>query len=789
MTRVVALALTLIVVIVANPACRAQSQDPVPPPLSFSKALFFQNNPAARIQFLSQLPRQPAGPQRAALQPVSPAFGGTWQTVTPAPAGGLTNPLLLTDGTVIFLDYLTGSWYKLTPDILGSYVNGTWSQIASLPSGYTPLYFASAVLPDGRAIVMGGEYNGNFAAGPVWTSLGAIYDPVANTWVPVSPPIGTGWTNTSAGGSCNGGIGDAASIVLPNGIFMLSASCANPSVEALFDAANLGWSSTGAPNSFQNRQGYALLQTGNVLTINVWNSPGTQQYNPGTGAWTTLASTPASLVDPAACGNYAIGPAVTRPDGTVVAFGGNTGCTASPTDPSAIYTPSSNSWIAGPDLPAVCGTNGTTSCTLANAPAAMLPNGNILFAASAGYLSAPTHFFEFTSANAINQVADDVNFAGSSSAYYYNFLVLPNGQVLATDTSSSVEIYTPTGVPNSAWAPAITSVASCVTPGNSYVLSGTQLNGLTQGAVSADAVQGASNYPLVGIVNNATQHVFYARTSGHSTMSIAPGQAGSTNFQVASVTETGASTLYVVANGISSVGMAMTVSSSCSSSPPALQVTPSTNIAASGTQGGPFSPSSFSYTLSATSGSVNYSISGVPSWLTPSATSGDASSGTTVTFTVNANANTLAPNTYNATIIFTNSDTAKGSQTRTAALSVNSPALLVAPATNIAASGTQGGPFSPSAFSYTLRATSGSMNYVITNVPSWLTASSTSGTVTTSAKTITFMINSKASKLSPNTYVSGVNINSTTRLATLTVNPPQKHRRGGNQLVAADKSE
>jgi hypothetical protein len=79
---------------------------------------------------------------------------------------------------------------------------------------------------------------------------------------------------------------------------------------------------------------------------------------------------------------------------------------------------------------------------------------------------------------------------------------------------------------------------------------------------------------------------------------------------------------------------------------PTLQVSPATNIAASGTQGGPFSPPSFSYTLSVASGTVNYSITNVPNWLTPSSTSGTASSsGTTVTFTVNANANSLTPNT------------------------------------------------------------------------------------------------------------------------------------------------
>src|SRR5258708_40129697 len=101
----------------ATPGCRPPPGAPAPPRLSVSKALFFRNNPPARIQLLSQLPRQPAGPPQATLQPVLPAFGGTWQTVTPAPASGLTNPLLLTDGTGIFLDYLHGSWSKVTPDI------------------------------------------------------------------------------------------------------------------------------------------------------------------------------------------------------------------------------------------------------------------------------------------------------------------------------------------------------------------------------------------------------------------------------------------------------------------------------------------------------------------------------------------------------------------------------------------------------------------------------------------------------------------------------------------------
>jgi hypothetical protein len=129
------------------------------------------------------------------------------------------------------------------------------------------------------------------------------------------------------------------------------------------------------------------------------------------------------------------------------------------------------------------------------------------------------------------------------------------------------------------------------------------------------------------------------------------------------------------------------------SSLPVLQVAPTANIVTTGNPGGPFAPSSFQYQLSASAGSINYSISGLPNWLTASATSGTASTGTAVKFTVNANASGLAVGTYGpTTITFTNSDSNLGTQTLTATLTVNPPALQVTPTTNIAASGTQGGP-------------------------------------------------------------------------------------------------
>jgi hypothetical protein len=99
-----------------------------------------------------------------------------------------------------------------------------------------------------------------------------------------------------------------------------------------------------------------------------------------------------------------------------------------------------------------------------------------------------------------------------------------------------------------------------VTRGDTYKISGTQFNGLTHGAAYGDDAQMDSNYPLVRITNKASRHVFYARTHDPSTMGVATGtKIVSTNFDVPSDMETGASNLVVVANGIPSASVDVTV--------------------------------------------------------------------------------------------------------------------------------------------------------------------------------------------------------------------------------------
>jgi hypothetical protein len=477
----------------------------------------------------------------------------TWTPLTHQPSFHASTALLLTDGTVMVhqsdgsVAGSTGNWWRLKPDNTGSYINGTWSQLASMPFGYTPLFFASAVLADGRVVVEGGEYNGT-APGSGETSMGAIYDPSTNSWTSISPP--PGWSH----------IGDAQSVVLGNGTFMLgncgftgSICTPNQFQQALLTASNLTWSITGTNKADQNsEEGWTLLpgdpsgpnypNNGKVLTVDVWNGTQSELYDPNTGSWSLAGSTPVTLV---ACNE--IGPAVLRPDGTVFVTGatGNT----------AIYNsnPFSTGWRAGPTFPPGLG--------VPDGPAALLPNGKVLVQAGPNNpcYSAGSKFYEFDGTT-LTHVADPPR-ASVDPSFVGRMLVLPTGQILFTDYSQDVEVYTPSGTYNFVWQPTINTYPGNITLGASwYQITGTQLNGLSQGAMYGDDAQSATNYPLVRITNYTTGHVFYMFTHNHSSMGVATaGVNVSTLFDPPLNMERGWSYLVVVANGIPSAPVNLNV--------------------------------------------------------------------------------------------------------------------------------------------------------------------------------------------------------------------------------------
>jgi hypothetical protein len=466
----------------------------------------------------------------------------TWAPLAHQPPFGAGNPLLLTDGSVIAHNTCAPDWWKLTPDASGSYVNGTWSQIASLPDGYGPLYFASAVLPDGRVIVEGGEYN---FCSAVWTNRGAMYDPVANSWTSVTPP--SGWRN----------IGDAQSVVLADGTFMLANCCTTQT--ALFDAKKVSWSPTGAGKAdINDEEGWTLLPSGKVLTVDAYvgsydaNGTDSELYDPAKGTWSSAGSTIVQLWDSypsASKASYEVGPAVLRPDGTVFATGANGGPHAS--GHTSIYDTHSGTWSAGPDFP--------SGLDIADGPAALLPSGNVLMETSPGIFKSGADFFEWDGSSLIPVPAPAP--AQHESSYLGNMLVLPTGEILWTDLSGNAYVYSSSGAPDPAWAPRIQSGPSVtnITRGKTYRISGFNFNGFSQGAAYGDDAQAATNYPLVRITNRTTGHVFYARTHDHSTMAVAYSGLASTQYDVPAGIEPGLADLVVVANGIPSAAITVNV--------------------------------------------------------------------------------------------------------------------------------------------------------------------------------------------------------------------------------------
>ena len=121
-------------------------------------------------------------------------------------------------------------------------------------------------------------------------------------------------------------------------------------------------------------------------------------------------------------------------------------------------------------------------------------------------------------------------------------------------------------------------------------------------------------------------------------------------------------------------------------SPPSLIVTPSRSIAFSGPPGGPFSPSLIEYRVSASTGTVSYSIR-TPSWLTASSTFGVTDTkGVTITLTVNASASRLPPGAYGPGVAFTNVSNGQGSATKPAKLIIQASSLPPPPKAQIAPS-------------------------------------------------------------------------------------------------------
>jgi hypothetical protein len=453
--------------------------------------------------------------------------GGTWTALVRNAPDTVNLMLLLSDGTVMVANKGGSAWYRLTPDIHGSYVNGIWTDLAWMHN--TRWWYSSAVLQDGRVFVAGGEGgNGGTTA--------EVYDPLNNTWT-MAPASGQNFI-------------DSSSKVLPNGNVLVAPVLADPfSSTIIYDPRMNTWSATTPTLAWQAEATWVKLPDDSILTADP-DSMTSERYIPALNMWVNDGPIPVSLyaVLPGFVGE--IGAAFLLSDGRAFFLGGR--------GQTALYTPTgttnAGTWVRGPDIP-----NGLVA---ADAPAAMMVNGKILCAvASPPYVSGntvvfppPTSFFEYDNTigptGAFTQVTAPGGTTDDISSYKTMMLDLPDGTVLYSHYGSKLHVYRPDGVPLASGKPTITSINQM--GDGSYHLIGTGLNGISEGAAYGDENQMDSNYPLVRL-SDFNGHVYYARTYNWSSTSVMTGSRPvTTEFTLPADLAAGSYSLVAIANGIAS---------------------------------------------------------------------------------------------------------------------------------------------------------------------------------------------------------------------------------------------
>ena len=456
----------------------------------------------------------------------------SWTAVTPAPIA--IGPMLqLRDGRILAHSDQGGnanSWYILTPDSQGKYETGTWSGPYNMQSGYAPFFFSSAVMLDGKTVLIeGGEYNNGSA---VWTTIGSrgTVTPWGGvSWVVNAPP--SGW----------GTIGDAQSSVLANGTYM-QANCCNKQT-AFYNGPN-SWTAGPSVLAVRNDEsGYTALPNGDVLMVDVQNnstcgSTKSTEYLHN-GAWACGPQTTQQLWSQS---DQELGSAVLfypsnkHPQGGVFQVGGNVIA-------SNVLDIASNTWATGPTL---------GSFQQADGPGALEPNGLVLEQLSPGLFAGGCTFAEFDPVAGTLTSTVNNSFCPADSSFVGHLMIFPTGQIGSMDYDTAIQLYNPKPGVVAGVAPTIIPASNTYLGGSkNNILYGKQLNGLTENNAYGDDYQAATNYPLIRFTDGNGK-VWYGFTHDDSSHSIAPGTVSYTKFDLNPAMPPGAYTMQVVTNGIGS---------------------------------------------------------------------------------------------------------------------------------------------------------------------------------------------------------------------------------------------
>jgi hypothetical protein len=546
------------------------------------RSLLASINRGRRSQKSSTRSRRPCRPQVESLEDRNLLSG--WTQFFPGAGQGTFNNfpgtmLLLSSGQVMINGYNDKTWYLLSPNSSGSYTGGSITDVASMSA--SRLFYGSAILANGQMMVVGGEYYNGGSADT--NPTGEIYNPATNTWGSIaSYPTGH--------------FGDDTLELLPNGT-VLGTSIFDGQMYAYSQGSN-SWSQLASKigNDASDEEGFvktppsASLPQGGLVSYSIFTSqstypgggnlylpaPGTtglaQYYDMSGNTWNATGTVPANVrLTSSAIPNqgtpdnnfFELGAGVLLPSNGNVFYVGaapdyNNSGTALSGAHTGLYNPTTNTWSAGPDLPLGYAND--------DGPAAVLPDGNVIFTADLPFGHKPTKLLEYNPGT--NQITDLTstlpaqlqNELGQIPGFITRMIMLPTGQLLLSTTfqfgggqGGELWAYSETGAVSSAWRPKIINITNN-SPG-AFTLTGQQLNGMDEGSAYGDDVQNATNYPIVRLTSTATGQVYYTTTSSWTQ----PGevqtgtQVGTTTFTLPSnLTNSGLYVVNVIANGIAS---------------------------------------------------------------------------------------------------------------------------------------------------------------------------------------------------------------------------------------------
>jgi hypothetical protein len=169
-----------------------------------------------------------------------------------------------------------------------------------------------------------------------------------------------------------------------------------------------------------------------------------------------------------------------------------------------------------------------------------------------GVFSSPTQLFDFDpNTGTMTPIPGPPgSILPTEPAYPTRMLVLPTGQLLLSDSSNQLYVYTADGSAPASLRPVISQVH--YTDDGVFKLTGRQLNGQSAGASYGDDDQMNENYPIVRLQDPATGNVYYCRTTNWSSVAVGGNQPETVDFTLNSAVTPGSYELTVVGAGIAS---------------------------------------------------------------------------------------------------------------------------------------------------------------------------------------------------------------------------------------------